>query len=306
MKNLQLAVRKNSMVSPKPFRQSLLKTRKLTPVTDIQKNKKYRSGLYEQIWVDQHTGQMFMNTPGLDLMFPMLVIRHGETNGNVKRTFQGWIDNAESALNVVGKEQVRRTAKHLYEQLEELLGANLEEFARSGKLIILKSPMSRAQDTANAFMNYFKQRTGILLESLVEDKLAEICFGAIEGQSIEEIEDEELRAMAQRYRAHQDATIDWKGTGESFLDVIIRANTLLEELNTHYYKKDVLVLAFAHGMSINALRIVVGDKALSEDDGMIAFRKDVLDNAEAHWLGHSQQLAERLFRSTAQNKGVIT
>jgi broad specificity phosphatase PhoE len=289
------------MVSPKPFRQSLLKARKLTPVTDIQMNKKYRSGLHEQIWVDQHTGQIFMNTPGLDLMFPMLVIRHGETNGNVKRTFQGWIDNAESALNTVGKEQVRRAAKHLYKQLEELLGANLEKFARSGKLIILKSPMSRAQDTANAFIEYFRHRTGISLDSFVEKKLVEMCFGALEGLSIEEVDDEELRKMAQRYRAHQDATIDWRGTGESFLDVVTRANTLLEELNTQYQNKDVLVVAFAHGMSINALRIVVGDKALLEDDGMIAFRKDVLNNAESHWLGRSQQLAKRLFRSTAQN-----
>ena len=160
--------------------------------------------------------------------------------------------------------------------------------------------MLRAQDTANTFIDYFKQQTGISLESQVEEKLAEICFGTIEGRSIEEIGDEELKKLALRYRA-QDATINWKGTGESFLDVVIRADTLLEELNTQYHNKNVLVIAFAHGMSINALRIVVGDKALLEDDGMIAFRKDVLDNAEAHWLGRSQQLAERLFRSTAQN-----
>jgi hypothetical protein len=54
-------------------------------------------------------------------------------------------------------------------------------------------------------------------------------------------------------------------------------------------------------MTINALRIVVGDKALLEDDGMIAFRKHVLNNAETYWLGRSQQLADRLFRLGAQN-----
>jgi broad specificity phosphatase PhoE len=278
----------------------LVKHRNLVPVEEIQENKTYRSRISDQMLVDQHTGHMYMKASGVDLMVPMLVVRHGETNGNVKRTFQGQIDNAESALNNVGKEQVKRAAKHLYEQLEELFGVHLEEFAQSGKLIILKSPMSRAQDTATAFMDYFKQRTGILLKSQVEDKLAEICFGVIEGQSIEEIEDEEFRELALRYRA-QDATINWKGTGESFLDVIIRANTLLEELNTHYYKRDVLVIAFAHGMTINALRIVVGDKALLEDDGMIAFRKHVLNNAETYWLGRSQQLADRLFRLGAQN-----
>lgn len=302
MKNLQVALRKNSVEFSKPesLKQTFVTNRNLFSVKKTQENKISRSRLSEQILVDQHTGHMFMKTPGFDLMVPMLVVRHGETNGNVKRTFQGQIDNAESALNDVGKKQVKRAAKHLYEQLEELLGTHLEEFARSGKLIILKSPLSRAQDTAHAFIDYFKQRTGILLESQVEDKLAEISFGAIEGRSIEEIEDEEFKELALRYKG-QDATINWKGTGESFLDVIRRANTLLEELNIHYYKKDVLVLAFAHGMLINALRIVVGDKTLFEDDDMIAFRKDVLDNAESHWLGRSQQLAERLFRSAAQN-----
>jgi broad specificity phosphatase PhoE len=300
MKNLLLAFRKNSVESSKPLRQPLGKHRNLVPAKEFQENKISRSRISDQISIDQYTGHMFMKAPGVDLMVPMLVVRHGETNGNVRRKFQGQIDNTESALNNAGKVQVKQTARHLYEQLEELLGTRLEKFARSGKLIILKSPMSRAQDTAHTFIDYFRQQTGISLESQVEKKLVEMSFGVIEGRSIEEIDDEELKKSALRYKA-QDATINWKGTGESFFDVVIRAETLLEELNTRYQNKDVLVIAFAHGMSINALRIVVGDKALLEDDGMIAFRKDVLNNAEAYWLGHSQQLAERLFRSAAQN-----
>jgi len=115
-----------------------------------------------------------MNAPGLDLLFPMLVVRHGQTNGNLARMFQGRIDNP---LNEFGKEQVRRAAQQLYMQLEELLGADLVEFAQSGKLIILKSPLSRAQETANAFIAYFQSRTGITLDARVEEKLAEISFG---------------------------------------------------------------------------------------------------------------------------------
>jgi broad specificity phosphatase PhoE len=302
MKNVQVALRKKSVVPSQSVRQPFIKNRNLAPVTEIQKqkHKKDRSTLHDQILVDQYTGHMFMKALGFDLMFPMLVVRHGETNGNVKRMFQGQIDNAESSLNDVGKKQVRRAAKHLYEQLEEFLGANLEEFAKSGKLIILKSPMSRAQDTANAFIEYFKHQTGIFLDSHVEEKLVEMGFGALEGFSIEEVEDEELKELALRYWA-LDATVDWKGTGESFLDVVTRANALLEDLNAQYRNQEVFVIAFAHGISINALRTVVGDKALIEDDGMIAFRKHVLSNAESHWLGRSQQLAERLFRSGAQN-----
>jgi len=119
----------------------------------------------------------------------------------------------------------------------------------------------------------------------------------LEGLTIETIADEELRALALRYRTTQDATVDWKGTGESFLDVVMRANSLLEKLNMQYQHKDVMVIAFAHGMLINALRTVVGDKALLEENGRINFKKHEVNNAEAYWLGRSRQLAEKLFGS---------
>jgi broad specificity phosphatase PhoE len=255
----------------------------------------YHPVLDDRILVDQHTGQIFMNAPGLELTFPMLVVRHGETDGNVKRALQGQVDTPENRLNEAGKTQARRAARHLYEELTELLGEHVKDFATSGKLIILHSPMSRAQDTANTFIEYFKSQTGIALDAHMEEKLTEICFGALDGLAFDEIKDEELKELVLRYRTHQDATIDWKGTGESFLDVVIRANNLLEKLNTQYYHKDVLVIAFAHGMLINALRTVVSDMALLEEDGMIAFRKHALGNAEFYWLGRSQQIAEQLF-----------
>ena len=291
MKDVQVAHRKNLVVSSQPLKQPFEKHRILAPATKIQESKKSHARIHDQILVDPYTGQLFMNAPGLELLFPMLVVRHGQTDGNRVRMFQGRVDNP---LNEVGKEQVQRAAQQLYTQLEELFGAALAEFAQSGKLIILKSPLSRAQETANAFIAYFKSHTGIALDSRVEEKLAEICFGALEGLTMETIADEELRALALRYRTTQDATVDWKGTGESFLDVVMRANCLLEKLNTQYQHQDVMVIAFAHGMLINALRTVVGDKALLEENGRINFKKHEVNNAEAYWLGRSRQLAEKL------------
>jgi probable phosphoglycerate mutase len=218
----------------------------------------------------------------------------------VRRTFQGWVDGPENQLNTVGKVQAQQAAKALYRELGELLGPYLQDFVLSGKLVVLHSPMTRARDTANTFIEYFRTQTGIVLDPVVEEKLTEMCFGVIDGLSLEQIEDEKLKALTLRYKASQDATIDWNGTGESFLDVVARVTRLLEKLNEQYCHKDVLVIAFAHGTLINALRVAVGDKDLVGDDGLIAFRKHPIGNAEAYWLGRSHQLARQLLPLLSQ------
>jgi broad specificity phosphatase PhoE len=264
------------------------------PVADLQKNKYYRARLEKRITVDHETGQIFMKAPGVELKVPLLVVRHGQTDGNVRRIFQGWVDGPENQLNDVGKAQAQKAAQALYQELDELLEPCLQDFALSGKLIVLHSPMSRARDTANTFLEYFRDQTGISLDPMVEEKLTEMCFGIIDGLSLEQIEDEDLKALILRYKAFQDATIDWNGTGESFLDVVARVTRLLEKLNEQYCHDEVLVIAFAHAMLINALRVAVGDKDLVGDDGLVAFRKHALGNAEAYWLGGSQKLAQQL------------
>ncbi len=266
----------------------------LIPAATIRKPAPGNSTVDDRILVNTQTGEIFLNAPGLSLHFPMLVVRHGQTNGNVKRTFQGQIDGPENQLNHVGKAQVKKAAKGVYAELTGLLGAHLKDFAGSGRLILLSSPLSRAQETANAFVQEFEQQTGITLTCTLEKDLAEICFGVIEGHTFEEIKDPELQELIERFRLNQDAIVDWKGTGESFLDVVTRANQLLERLNAQYDGKDVFVISFAHGTLINALRVAVGDRALIEENGLIAFRKHHVDNAQPYWLGHSQQLAEQL------------
>lgn len=272
----------------------------LIPVSQIKKPRKYQTRLDDGVLVNQATGEIFLRTPAVDMHFPMLVVRHGQTDGNIRRVFQGQIDQAENRLNATGREQVKRAATQLYTRLTEILGDHLTEFASSGRLVLLTSPLTRAQETAKAFTDYFKQQTGISLQPDLEEDLAEMYFGAIEGHAIEDIEDEELKALTERFKRSHDAVIDWKGTGESFFDVMARANHLLERLNEQYHGQNVLVISFAHGTLINALRVVSGDSALIEENGFVAFRKHHLDNAQACWLGRSEQLAERLQERTLQ------
>ena len=254
----------------------------------------YRAVLHNRLLLDQYSGHLYRNAPGLDVTFPLLMVRHGQTNGNVNGTFQGQIDIPDSQLNEVGKNQAKQAAQRLYQEFVDLFDGSLQPFAASGNLIVMQSPLGRTRETAKAFLEEFETQTGITLHVITEKKLAESCFGAIEGLTLDEIEDAELKKLAEHFRTHQDATIDWNGTGESYIDVVIRANTLLEELNQRHAQRSVLVIAFSHGAFINALRIVTDDDVLLEEDGMIAFRKNGLKNTESYWVGSSRRLIEQI------------
>lgn len=240
--------------------------------------------LNNQILVDKTTGQIFLRGPVLSLQFPMVITRHGQTAGNEREVAQGHADGPENQLNEIGRTQARQLAVNLFNELESTLGSRLPEMAKAAKLIILKSPIKRAQDTAQYFVEYFRERTGIQVGSLVEEGLTEISFGQIDGFALEDIEDEALRDLVVRYRNTQDATINWQGTGESFIDTLIRAKSLIESLNAAYKGKGVVVISFTHGTFGSSLRAIVGDRGLLKDDDMIAFRDNILEAGKAYWL----------------------
>jgi broad specificity phosphatase PhoE len=175
-------------------------------------------------------------------------------------------------------------AVNLFTELERRFGPRLAELARSGNLIILTSPLRRARDTAQRFIDHVIEKTGFLLELEVLEDLREISFGKVDGLALDEIEDKELRSLVVRYRTTQDATIDWQGTGESFVDTLIRAKRLLLALNKRYQGKDVVVVSFTHGTFGSSLRAVTGEKGLVKGANMIAFRDNILECGVPYWL----------------------
>jgi broad specificity phosphatase PhoE len=241
-------------------------------------------GLNGQILSDKKTGQIFMKGPVVHLEFPMIIVRHGETDGNRRKVLHGLANGPENQLNETGKEQAKQLAINLFAELERMFGPRLAELARSGNLIILTSPLKRARDTAQFFIDYVKEKTGIFLEPQVQEDLREISFGKIDGLALGEIEDPDLRDLVIRYRTTQDATINWQGTGESFMDTLIRAKRLLQALNRRYQGKDVVVVSFTHGTFGSSLRAVTGDKSLVKGANMIAFRDRILGCGVPHWL----------------------
>ncbi len=250
---------------------------------------------HQHLAIENPGGHLRITAPAYNLDVPMIVVRHGQTNGNLKRQLQGQIDEADHGLNAVGREQVRQGARRVYATLHELFGERLSEMIESGAFVLLHSPLSRARDTAQAFIDHIVKQTGIRLSASAEKRLSEMSFGVIEGHTIDEIaQDKDLYNQTLRYRA-EDASVNWKGTGESYLDAVVRGHGLLDSINAEYGGQKKVVIAFSHGITINALRTVFRDPALVDEQGTVAFRKHIFDNAEASWLGASQQLAEQIF-----------
>lgn len=249
----------------------------------------------QSLLLDRATGHVRITAPAYDLRVPMLVVRHGQTNGNINAQFQGQVDKTDNALNAVGREQVRHGAHRLHERLSSLFGERLPEMFADGTFVLLHSPLSRAQDTAQAFINHVAEETGVQLSAAEEPRLMEMDFGILDGYTLDDVaHDRALYTQALQYRA-ENAAIDWKGTGESYRDVVVRVHGLLETLNAEYGGQRRILIGFAHGITINALRTLFHDPACVDADGVVRFRRNILDNADACWLGSSQHLAERLF-----------
>lgn len=257
-----------------------------------------------KLWINLQNGSLYAQEPAIELTFPMLAVRHGQTDSNIANIWQGQIDGPTNQLNAVGKEQARLAAINLYDHFQGLFGDHLLRIALAGRLVILSSPLGRAKDTANAFREYFSRQTEILLPLRIEPDLAEIFFGDVEGQSLETLNDE-LRRCLLEFKKGREAAIDWNGTGESFSDVVLRGARLLERLEGQYGGTETIVVAFSHGTCINALRVALGDALLIEPDGRVAFRKHLTDNGEPYWLGESYEYALRLAKRVAQQSPLL-
>lgn len=266
----------------------------MTATAEKEKDqKKPIAQLDNQILVDPATGQIYMKGRVLELCVPVMVVRHGQTDGNLRNVLQGQADGPENQLNRAGKQQAKQTARNLFAELVKRIGrSSLQALARTDKIALLSSPISRARDTAQFFIDYFYDRTGILLKENREEALKEMSFGRLDGSSLEDLQKDAHKKLVVKYRTTQDATIRWDDTGESFIDACVRAKHLLQRLNAE--RRGQVVIAFSHGTFISALRTVVGDRTLVRANGMIAFRDHIPENAVPHWLGDSHELIREI------------
>jgi probable phosphoglycerate mutase len=164
----------------------------------------------------------------------ILLVRHGESEGNVERRMQGHLD---LHLSETGRAQVRALAGWL------VRNAVLWDEA-------LTSPLARARQTAELI----SEITGSPAAQ-VEPELAELRAGSLEGLTREQ--------MLAQFPAFLERPVTELGDfaefgGESYEDVQLRARRLVAKLEARFRNPPRRVLLIAHGgINFQLLKILI-------------------------------------------------
>lgn len=167
------------------------------------------------------------------LVVKLLLIRHGESRGNVNRQWQGWLDEP---LTERGREQARRLAERLYRWSVE----------RSEPTVaVYSSTLSRAYQTADILA----RRWGVPL--VLDGRLRERDVGVLQGLTWPEVEarhPQVARAIRQSWIA-----LTLPG-GEAVSQVAERAWQAVEGIMARTDHRDVVgnVAIVSHGGTLNA------------------------------------------------------
>jgi uncharacterized phosphatase len=144
----------------------------------------------------------------------IVLVRHGETDWNRDRRFQG---RADQPLNETGRAQARELA----------------EILRNEPVSVLyTSPLRRASETAEILAER------LLLEARPLDALLEIDVGTWEGLTIDDV----------RVRFPEQAAVDWRSgweDGETYTGLEQRVIPALLELGTRHNGEHILAVTHA-------------------------------------------------------------
>lgn len=161
----------------------------------------------------------------------LYLVRHGETELNVKKVYYG---STDCALTAKGEEQAAS------------LCSVFESLALD---VVLESPLQRAKDTASLLLGENK------VPRIVDERLRELDFGAWEGHSWKELQGDAL---------FEQWCVDWQSTrppgGESFLDLAARVRSFYDMLRK---RKEEQLLIVAHHAVLQQLMacLLNGDPA---------------------------------------------
>ncbi len=168
-------------------------------------------------------------------MLKLYIVRHGETEWNKVNRIQGRLD---SNLSDKGREY----AKRLGEKLKDT------EFAA-----IISSPSHRALETAKILRGSRTTPIG------TDERIMEMHLGSWQGLTTKEIK--------AHYPAEYDSFMNEPdlflgGDGESFIDMLERANDFLEELKKSELTGNLLVVT--HGLFIKILYLIFKEIELKD------------------------------------------
>jgi alpha-ribazole phosphatase len=158
----------------------------------------------------------------------LLIVRHGQTDWNIERRFQGQTD---IPLNAAGLTQARAIAQHL---------------SNEKPTAILSSDLRRAWKTAEMIQEVLCRNDRYPL--IPEPRLREMCFGEWEGLVYEEIQ---ARQPQQLMRWETDLVNTAPPGGETLLEVAERVGAVYKELVLSYPDKTLMVVG--HGGSLQLM-----------------------------------------------------
>ncbi len=157
----------------------------------------------------------------------IILVRHGETDWNLRKCFQGQID---VPLNERGLDQARRLARQLHSE-----GLRFDA--------VVSSDLNRARQTAEPACRLL----GLTLRS--DAAWREQAFGVLEGQSVDALRSEHPELHAQWQRHDPDYALP--GGAESRREFSARILTAAHHLAAHHRGARVLVLT--HGGALDML-----------------------------------------------------
>jgi probable phosphoglycerate mutase len=172
-------------------------------------------------------------TPLSTIALPITLLRHGETDWNAQHLIQGHDDRGQ--LNEEGREQARVVANEL-----TVLDFDL----------IVSSDLRRTRETT-AIVNEVLQ-----LPIEFEPLLRERSFGAVEGESASVLRSS-MTGISKGVLIDPDAR---PLEGESFRDVVLRAQLFLDRVEEKWSQRRLLVIT--HGGTVRALQIACSREPL--------------------------------------------
>lgn len=164
----------------------------------------------------------------------LYIIRHGETEWNKELRLQG---RSDIKLNEYGIE------------LAEITSEALKDLSFD---VIYSSPLIRAYQTADIIRRDRK------VDIIKDERLIEMSFGDFEGMKTKDLPEE--------FHNFFDAPQDYSATpnGETFLDVIARAEDFVKNVVIPKAKEIDSMLIVAHGAFINGLNSYILKRELKD------------------------------------------
>jgi broad specificity phosphatase PhoE len=161
----------------------------------------------------------------------LYLVRHGETDCNLKKIIQG--QSVPSRLNEAGRKQAALAACRL---------------KNCGITHAYTSPLERAAETAEIICRPMG------LRPVPEPLLSERSFGVLEGKTREEIE----RVFPVKDCPWRQAYSAAPPGGESLMDVAERGRRFAEEIKKRHSEDDV-IMAVAHGGTLRGMILYLLD-----------------------------------------------